>query len=67
MPQSAQYISRSQQGDEWPGSRPSNTGAPSSRPPSAMGPPRPNADSSTTATPNPPNTNGYPSAARQRT
>lgn len=67
MPQSAQYVSRSQQGDEWPGSRPPNTGASSSRPPSAMGPPRPNPDSSITTTPNTPNTNGYPSAARQRT
>jgi hypothetical protein len=65
MPQSAQYISRSQQGDEWPGPRPSALSA--SRPSSYIGPPRPNVDSSTAINPNIPNTNGYPSAARQRT
>jgi hypothetical protein len=66
MPQSAQYISRSQQGDDWPGPRPSASST--SRPPSYMGPPRPNSDSSSnTITPNPPNTNGYPSSARPRT
>ena len=66
-PQSAQYISRSQPGDDWPGPRPPNPGAlSSSRPSSYTPPPRSNADSSTAISPNIPNTNGYPSAARQR-
>lgn len=63
MPQSAQYISRSQQGDDWPGPKLPNP----SRPSSYMSPQRPNADSSPTITPNIPNTNGNPSAAKQRT
>ena len=63
MPQSAQYISRSQQGDDWPGPRGALS---SSRPSSYTPPPRANADSPTTINPNIPNTNGYPSAARQR-
>jgi hypothetical protein len=68
MPQSAQYVSRSQQLDDFPGPRPPNTGVLSaSRPPSFVSPSRLNTDSSTSLPSNTPNTNGYPAAARQRT
>jgi hypothetical protein len=68
MPQSAQYVSRSQQPDDFPGPRPPNPSALSaSRPPSFMSPSRPNTDSSTSLPSNIPSTNGYPATARQRT